>query len=287
MYLKFCSDVKCPPLPVSPENLCRYAAYLARSRAHSTVLQYLNILRIVSLEFGLPNPLGSWEIKSLLTGVRRLKGSGSKQKLPILREHLAVFREKLDLQQSCDLQFWAACLMGFFGLLRVSNFTVSGSNKSDLCVKRGDISFNAKGCVIKVRHSKTNQFKGKTHEVALPYISGSVLCPTTALTSFLGRTVQTPISAPIFSVSTPSGDTVSLTQTQFRRKLLQVAQKAGLSQGDYNTHSLRRGGATWLLSRGTSLAMVKAIGDWSSDAVFAYLKPTTDMKFQAIHAAFQ
>lgn len=287
MYLKFCDLTKLPPTPATSQNLCRYAAFLARSRAPSTIRQYMNIIRIISLQFGLPGPLDSWELKSMLTGVRRGKGDRSVQKEPITIQQLSKFHMCLNTSRIEDCQFWAACLVGFFGLLRVSNFTISNKGQSSLSFNRQDISFNEQGCLLSIKSSKTNQFRSRNHEVALPYFPNSELCPTSALSRFLAVTREVPATCPIFSIKDRSGNILHLTQEKFRRKLLQVASDSGLSTTSYNTHSLRRGGATWLLTQGTPLAMVKAIGDWASDSVFTYIKPTADMKYKALSNAFR
>ena len=69
-YLEFCLACGYDPVPVTNINLCRYAAYLARRLSYSSTRQYLNIIRLMHLECGFPNPLekiGFW--------IRFLKGS--------------------------------------------------------------------------------------------------------------------------------------------------------------------------------------------------------------------
>jgi hypothetical protein len=94
-YIHFCLHVRCHPIPATPTTICWYAAYLAWSRAFSTVGQYLNIVRIVHQEFGLPNPLLSWELKTVMGGIKREKGDNQEQKAPILLEHLCQLHDIL------------------------------------------------------------------------------------------------------------------------------------------------------------------------------------------------
>lgn len=278
LYIKFCESIKCSPLPANNDIVCRYAAFLARSKAVSTVRQYLNIIRLINLQFGLPNPLCEWQVKSVVGGIKRKKGDQVEQKAPILVSHLEKLYAILSLENLAELQFWTGCLLGFFGLLRVSNFTSHPQKGRDMSVTRQDLTFGPRGCIVRVSRSKTNQHRSRVHEIVLPHIPAAVYCPVSTMLRFLGKTTDVPASAPILSIATKTS-IASFTQDAFRSKLTSSLKQLGMSKSNYNTHSLRRGGATWLLSNGTPLAMVKAIGDWSSDAVFAYLKPTADMKF--------
>ena len=99
--------IKCSPVPVSSVNICRYAAFLARNHALSTVKQYMNIIRILHLECGIENPVSTWELKSVLGGVKRKFGDISVQKSPILPCHLRLVHDHLNLNDKADIQFWA------------------------------------------------------------------------------------------------------------------------------------------------------------------------------------
>ena len=60
----------------------------------------------------------------------------------------------------------------------------------------------------------------------------------------------------------------------------------GLPASEYNTHSLRRSGASHLFTAGLPLHAIKVIGDWKSDCVFKYLKPTASCKIKMIQDKF-
>ena len=55
--LQFCVDFDCIPVPVSQATLICYVAYLARYLSASSILQYLNVIRILHGKAGLSNPL--------------------------------------------------------------------------------------------------------------------------------------------------------------------------------------------------------------------------------------
>ena len=48
--------------------------------------------------------------------------------------------------------------------------------------------------------------------------------------------------------------------------------RAGLDASKFSTHSLRRGGATFMRMSGASLQEIRERGDWKSGAVHEYLK---------------
>ena len=123
-YLGFCRAVNCEPVPATVENNRRYAAFLGRSRAFSTVAQYLNIIRLIHVELGLMNPLDNWPLTSLLRGMKRGKGSDQQHKLPLSFSDLQKLSTEFNMGVTRDCQCWAAILCCFFGLLRISNVTV-------------------------------------------------------------------------------------------------------------------------------------------------------------------
>ena len=272
-------------MPISTDNLCRYAAYLARTRCFTTVQEYLNVVRIVHLELGHHNPLAdNYRLSSVLQGIKRQKGHRPNYKLPICMEHLARLRGLLDLQDVYDAQFWCALLVCFYGLLRISavSITSTHSDFSNL-VCRDDVCINSSGCSLQLRHSKTNQFQERAHTVVLPHIKGHQLCPTAALLNFLSIAGNVPQDQPLLTVMR-SGKLVHLLQDSVRQRLTSLLSRIGLPGSEYGTHSLRRGGATWLFNSGVSLEEIKTVGDWRSDCVQKYLKPSVSDKFKTLNS---
>ena len=69
-------------------------------------------------EFGLPNPISdNWHVKSLLTGIKRVKGSTIKQQLPITVDILTKIYGLLNCNISFDASFWVVCLVAFLTYL--------------------------------------------------------------------------------------------------------------------------------------------------------------------------
>ena len=115
LFLQFCLFMGFTPLPADTHTICLYAAFLARSLQFSSINNYLGMIALLHKEFNLPNPLSdSWVLKSLLSGIKRVKGSTIKQKLPINLHTLSGIHRVINLCTSYDFSFWAVCLIAFF-----------------------------------------------------------------------------------------------------------------------------------------------------------------------------
>ena len=131
-FLKFCVQMQVSPTLLSQENLGRYIAFLSRRLAFSSVKQYLNVVCLLHLEAGFPNPFEkNWYVTSILKGVRHVKEDTSTQKLPITKDILKQIFLKLDLHSSLNRAFWATCLVGFFSFFRKSNLLVPSDLQFD------------------------------------------------------------------------------------------------------------------------------------------------------------
>ena len=81
-YSRFSLYMGYTPVPVQPDDLLQYAAFLARSPKAASVRSYMNIVGIPHKEFGQPNLLlDNWPLKS------EFKGLTKSQKHP----HLALY----------------------------------------------------------------------------------------------------------------------------------------------------------------------------------------------------
>jgi len=199
-YLSFCAVIAVPPVPASTETLCQYAAMLARTLKYTSVKQYMNIIRLLHLEWDLPNPLlNNFKLNSLLRGIRRSRGDTVVQKLPITPELLQKILCKLNLNLVTDCVFWAASLLMFFGLLRRGNVLTSDrefSRSRSLC--RSDITVIPGGLLVKVRHTKTIQVRERCLQIPLPRIPGNRLCPAQAIVLAFAKTAGAPVDGPAF-----------------------------------------------------------------------------------------
>lgn len=274
--MRFCEFMGYAPVPIHPNNLLQYAAFLARSLKPTSIKCYLNIIGVLHKEFGLPNPLlNNWALKSLLTGINRVAGTPPSQKLPITPALLTRIHSTLDFTSSFDSSFWAICLVAFFGMFRKSHLLPTSSNSFDHTkqLTKTDFNINSWGFLITIRWSKTIQFRERVVQIPIPCIPYSVLCPTTATTHAFQFTDGAPPKTQAFAWTdnTPRHNLHYFTYSMFVSKLRKHLSQVGVPPNSYAGHSFRRGGASFAYQSGIPLELIKALGDWRSDTILIYL----------------
>ena len=126
-----------------------------------------------------------------------------------------------------------------------------------------------------VRSSKTIQSRERQFVIPVVKSPGCVLCPGRWVRKLIQRLSLSP-SDPIFMEVTPHAR--PFTYNVYNNQLKSVCAKAGLV-GQFSTHSLRRGGATFLSSIGIPLQDIRVYGDWKSWSVLLYLSDTKDSRW--------
>ena len=283
-YLSFCLTMGYSPVPVTRMTLMRYVVFLARRLAPSSVKKYLNVVRILHLEWGFPDPLKeNWVLDTVLKGIARVKGLQVNRKLPISPEILLKLKAKLHLNDIVQANFWAICLVAFFGFFRKANLLPPSNNQFDggkhLC--RKDFSFFSKGLIISIRWAKTIQFAERLLSVPLPLLPGHPLCPVKAVLHAFSLTKGAPPAGPAFVVkkggtwsSFPPGKFISLLRT--------ILLTVGLDASKFSGHSFRRGAASWALRNSLPGEIIKILGDWKSDTYQNYLLLDHETKVSSI-----
>ena len=148
------------PIPANAHTICSYAAFLARSLQFSSINNYLGIIALFHKEFSLPNPLvDDWVLKSLLSGIKRVKGSTVKQKLPTTLDILLGIRRIINLNISYDASFWAVCLTVFLAFL--GNLTCCLYLTYNM-TPINSFQFFHWGALVQVTWSKTIQFRERS-----------------------------------------------------------------------------------------------------------------------------
>ena len=80
--------------------ICQYTAFLVHSLKVTFIKNYLEVISQIHKEFGLTNSLiDNWPLKSLLLGIKRVKGGNVAQKLPITPNVLLGIYSKLNMSQ--------------------------------------------------------------------------------------------------------------------------------------------------------------------------------------------
>ena len=273
------------PVPVQQAHLLQYAAFLARKLKPSSIRSYLNIIGILHKEFGLPNPLiDNWALKSLLTGVSRVKGSPPNQKLPITPQILLRLHDTLCFTSSLDTSFWAVCLVAFFGMFRKSHLLPVSASKFDPTkqLTKRDFRIYSWGSLITIRWSKTIQFRERLVQIPIPCIPQSKLCPTAATAHAFSFTNAEEQNSQAFNWhDDPTRSIKHLTYSIFLKKLKHHLSLIGIDPTLYSGHSFRRGGASFSYQSGVPIELIKALGDWRSDTVLMYLTMPLNIRLQS------
>jgi hypothetical protein len=116
-YLPFCLDYDLCPLPALNETVICYDVYLSRHISANSILNYLNVIRLLHLEAGLPNLLEqNNQLNMVKRGICREKGVAPVQKAPITLGILRSIYGVLDLTKPSDLAFMAASLVASMAL---------------------------------------------------------------------------------------------------------------------------------------------------------------------------
>jgi hypothetical protein len=276
------------PVPVATVTLCRYAAYLARTISNSSIPGYLNIVRLLHLEAGLENPLLQWPVKCILKGIKRHHGQPPKRKLPITPDILRLMYNVIDLKKPGMAAFWAASLVAFFGFLRKSTLLPKNVKPKDIneCLCQKDVAYKESGVLLSIRHTKTIQCHERVLQIPLPVILDSPLCPVSALKRLANVSGGYIGDQPLFSYK--EGSKVHfLTYSSFLTILQAVIKACGLNADQYSGHSFRRGGATYAFSCGVPPMLIKAQGDWKSQAYQAYVDISLDQQWHMMKCLTQ
>lgn len=280
-YYQFCQRMGYCSVPLNNMHLYRYVAYLATFLKVRSVKQYLNVVRLIHVESGLPNPMtGDPFLSGLLKGMRRVKGDAVNRKLPITIDMLLRMRGLLDISKPRELCFWTACLLAFYGMLRKSSLFPRGGN-AGLYITLGDCHVREWGLIVYLKQSKTIQFQERQAYVSLPWNANKRLCAARHLMLNARGIPQSRPDAFIFTFCTGNSTRV-MTYQMFTSMLRSLVLQLNLPVERISGHSLRRGGASLALKCGVPPEMIKAQGDWKSLSYLDYLD-VTDQKDRATY----
>ena len=281
-YLNFCAKFGFTPVPASTDMLCKYVVMLTKTLKYSSIKQYLNIVRLLHLRQGLPNPLqNNFQLDCTLRGIRRVHGDTVIHMQPITPDILRQIYGTLNMGNPRHACIWSAALTMFFALLRRSNVlpthakTMSGEN----CLLRQDVLFHNWGMTLLIRKTKTIQFKERSLRIPVPKMQDhDILCPVQAM--FHAMQLNTDIGDTGYIYVLPNGKPVIIAEfvKQIRDSLQQLQLPAELFCG----HSFRRGGASWAHNTGVNVETIRQLGDWQSSAYTNYIYTDSKNLFQAI-----
>jgi integrase len=244
-------------VPAAPETIAAYLAAHADALSVATLNRRLAALAKVHRSHGMANPTSSELVKSVLRGLRRVKGTAQRQAKPFLKEDLILALDATG-EGLRDIRDRALLLIGFAG----------GFRRSELVgLTCDDVERVRQGIILTLRRSKTDQY-AEGRKIGIPFARGR-WCPVGALEQWLSMcgTVKGALFRPIdrhgrIGIKPLSGEAVCLV---IRNRL----HAAGIDVEGYSGHSLRAGLATSAAQAGVPSWKIRQQTGHASDAMLS------------------
>ncbi len=233
-------------IPASPADVATYLAEMADHFAVATIGRRLASLAKAHRSSGHGNPCEAELVRSTMRGIRRSFGTKQRQAAAILRDDLFAMLDRLGDQRLKDIRDRALLLIGFATAMRRSEL-------ASLDIE--DIEFTAKGMMVTLRRSKTDQ-EGQGRRIAVPF-GRTRHCPVTALKAWL--TILDRSSGPIFVRINKHGQKLDrrISGEAVSRVVKTRIAEAGYDPKSFSGHSLRAGFATSAAEAGASTFKIR------------------------------
>lgn len=169
-YCTFCSSFSLSPLPLLQSVVISFVVYLAETGvSYPSIHSYLSGICFYQIANGFPDPcLGAFpRLQYVLRGICRSPQTPRPPRLPVTPNVLSLLYSSWSQAPSHDRHdasmLWAACCVGFFGFMRVGEFTCSSLRafNSSILGPRDitvDSCHNPTVVTVHLRHSKTDPF---------------------------------------------------------------------------------------------------------------------------------
>lgn len=259
-------------IPADPVTLALYVTALASTHKPGTITRRLAAISVMHQQHGLPSPTVDPRVREILRGVRRTKGTASRQVAPISLGHLRRMIAHLP-HTTAGSRDRALLLVGFAGALRRSEL---------VALRVEDVEWRDEGAVLRIRRSKSDQ-EGAGREVALPRGKDEQACPVTALQVWLTQAIIS--SGYLFrSVDRHGNVGDRLSDRAVVLVIRRAAAAAGLDPDSYAGHSLRAGFATTAAAHGASERRIATqTGHRSMEVLRGYIRHATVFTDNAVN----
>ena len=241
-FERFCQGREVASLPSAPATVAAYLAESARRLKANTVERHLTSISQAHQLAGVANPVEDKLVRTVMSGIRRVKGTAQTGKDPLSP---ALLRQMFsgapgDLRGIRDR---ALLLVGFAGAFRRSEL---------VAIRYEDVRFTDEGVVVTIAKSKTDP-EGEGHAIGIPYGSHPESCPVRALGAWLEQSNIT--YGYLFTAIGRWGGVVTakpICDHQLAKIIKRLADRAGLDPASFSGHSLRSGLATSAAEGGAS-----------------------------------
>ena len=242
----------------------------------NTVSTHLAALRHMSIINGYGDPMINTPMLTLARRGATAAAPPRPLREPITLPTLVSFLSSLNLSQFDDSVFFAMCCLAFFGFMRISEYTVSGTFDPIWHLTWRRATFCPRGLTLHLKHSKgdrlrdgVNLFLAKNH---------SPICPVAALAHYRHIGQQSGLAfhpdAPLFMDS----NSQPVNTVTFTDKLRHHSAICGI-RANIAPHSLRIGAATTAWRAGFTDSQIQFMGRWKSLSFKKYLRPCSNDYF--------
>jgi hypothetical protein len=258
-----------PHSPPSEPDLCLVmAAYCLRHKI-TTLKVFTSALNHLSQErWSCDLPRGRL-YHDTRTGLENYYGDRNvaSPKRAIVVDDLRAFRAVLDLNYFENARDWCACLLAFFGLLRIGEYMDSG-------LRFSHVQSTPYGLDITIPFSKTSRVPAIVTLAART----DELCPALAFATYVAffPSLGLPCHphSPLFITRLHDRTVIQpMSEAEFISRVRSFIATAfpGRDTTRYAGHSFRRGGATALQLAGVPPSIIQRQGRWSSDTFRRYI----------------
>ena len=271
-YLSFCHRFNLTPLPAPEQQLILFTADMSQRLSFATIRTYLSAVRFLHVSNGYGDPLtGKLQFDLLLRGVRRNKPGSKDKRLPvtplILEKMYGVLNR--DPSKYENKLLWTACCLGFFGFLRLGEFTSQSSQYDpswhlsipDIAV---DSTTNPTMLQVSIKGSKTDQLRQGVNIIVGR--TKSHICPVKSVLAYIACRGFKP--GPLFC----HRDGSPLTREQLVNNLRTMLAAAGVDYRNFSGQSFRIGAASTAAARGVADSTIQTLGRWKSGSFKRYIQ---------------
>ena len=267
------------------DKIVLFAAYLIEEcrLKSNTVKSYISAIKGVLAEDGIPIETNSF-VMSALTRACKLKNDRVIVQFPIYRDLLKLILDEVkkfyDQQPYLSILYQVLFSAAYYSLLRIGEVT---SSPHVITVRNTHIATNKNKILFMLLSSKTHNRGDKPQRIKITSIPATasigwqgklrvqkaIYCPFTIIKRYINaRPVALSLDENFFVFS----DRSPVNHVHARSMLKLMIQQIGLDSNLYNFHSIRIGRGNDLLKLGLSVEIIKKLGRWRSNAVFAYLR---------------
>ena len=268
----WCRAVGRDPLPASEETVLLYLTHSLQRFKVSTVARRLAAVQDAHRAARAGDFRGARFIRELMAGARRSRGVAVSSKAAL---------SVADLRAVCSrlMRFRSARAVRDRAMLAFG-FSLAARRSELVALDLADLRFVARGVVVTIRRSKTDQ-EGRGRVVGIFHGSKPSTDPVRALRAWLFLRGRRP--GPLFPGRGPGGRLLPAAVSQIlKRNVLAI----GLDPAAYGAHSLRAGFVTAAAELGVPESLImQRTGHRSVQTVTRYVRPASVFAVDVLAAA--